>query len=249
MAEHGCPWCSGRTAGEDERSQRVGLEVNHGYRLVVVQSIHRECAGNPALCRDHVGDGGDDLWIDVLPRRGAGRTDDDCDGTHHDELALDLGSGARWVERHGHGTQANDGEVGDDEVAVVPHQHRDAVALPHTEAGQAAAQGGHLFAQLAIGGLAPPADQGDALGRMAIDDVGKIHVTFPRRAMLAGVIAVRAGSGRWCRPRGSARAAKREQAWWLGACLRRYRLMRRFTGLVTRVPSPAPPSGTACSNT
>ena len=85
------------------------------------------------------------------------------------------GARAAGVDRHGHAPGAEHGEVRHDEVPVVGHDDRDAVARLEAQPDEPAPQAGDLLAQLAVGRGAAARDQRDRVGGVGLDDRRQVH--------------------------------------------------------------------------
>ena len=103
------------------------------------------------------------------------RTDDDGSGADRRELALELGGRAERVERDRDEAGAEHGQVRHHEVPVVGADDRDPVAGLEPEADQPAPERRDLRAQLAVGRRAAPADQGDGVVGVGLDDRRQVH--------------------------------------------------------------------------
>ena len=87
----------------------------------------------------------------------------------------DLGNRAGRVDRHGHASRAEHGEVRHDEVPVVGRQDADPVARLEAQLRQPGPEPRRLLAQLPVGRPAPARDQGDGVVRVRLDDRGEVH--------------------------------------------------------------------------
>ena len=119
-----------------------GVDVGDRQRVGGEQLVERDGAvDGVAVDGDDVAHGRQRDAVDGRatppPRCGRRSTATGADGR---ELALELGRRARRVERHDDGTEADDGEVGDDEGVPVAADQRDPVAVADAEPGEAAAQ-------------------------------------------------------------------------------------------------------------
>jgi hypothetical protein len=104
-----------------------------------------------------------------------GRADQHGPGADRGELPLELARRAQRVERNGDGAGAEHREVGGNEVPVVGADDADAVTRVDAEPDEPGPQAADLLAELAVGGGAPPADQGGGVVGMGVDDRGEIH--------------------------------------------------------------------------
>ena len=91
-------------------------------------------------------------------------------------LPLELGRWGHGVQGDAHRPRPQNGQVGDDEEPVVGRHQRHPVAGLEAANHQPASQGGHLGAQLAVGRLPAPAEQGHGVVGMGLDDGRQVHV-------------------------------------------------------------------------
>jgi hypothetical protein len=93
VAEHRRPRGAGGPAGEHERGEVIGCDVDNRVCLGLEQLVERDGAVDLPLCGDHRMEAGDGGTIDVGPRGHRRRSDQHGDRADGTQLALDLGGG------------------------------------------------------------------------------------------------------------------------------------------------------------
>ena len=186
VREHRRAWGARGPAREQEDGEMIGVDIEALDGFGLEQPLERDqlaVAGCGRIGGDDAGDGGNGRRVDVRPGRRARPVDHHERRSDRRDLLREFRRGARGVERDDGRAEAERREIGDDERNAVGQHECDAVAVTDAERGEPAAEVFDLRFQLAVGGGAVVPDQRRGVGRVVVDDLGKIH--RPPRETLA----------------------------------------------------------------